>query len=54
MSADLAPDLAALRSSLAEGILSENEFRGETTVNLSLAALPEACLLYTSDAADDM
>jgi NADH-quinone oxidoreductase subunit C len=42
MSADLAPDLTTLRSALAEGILSENEFRGETTINLSLAALPEA------------
>jgi NADH-quinone oxidoreductase subunit C len=42
MSADLAPDLTTLRSALAEGVLSENEFRGETTINLSLAALPEA------------
>jgi len=42
MSADLAPDLTTLRSALAGGILSENEFRGETTINLSLAALPEA------------
>lgn len=42
MSADLAPDLTALRNALAEGILSDNEFRGESTVNLSLAALPEA------------
>jgi NADH-quinone oxidoreductase subunit C len=42
MSTDLASDLTALRSALAEGILSENEFRGEITINLSLAALPEA------------
>ena len=37
-----ANDLPALREALGEGILSENEFRGENTLNLSLDALPKA------------
>jgi NADH-quinone oxidoreductase subunit C len=35
-------DITALRLELGEGILSENEFRGENTLNVSLAALPKA------------
>jgi NADH-quinone oxidoreductase subunit C len=42
MSAALANDLPALREILAAGILSETEFRGETTLSLSLEALPVA------------
>jgi NADH-quinone oxidoreductase subunit C len=42
MSASLANDLPALREILAAGILSETEFRGETTLSLSLEALPVA------------
>lgn len=37
-----ATDIPALREALGEGILSENEFRGENTLNLSLEALPKA------------
>ena len=37
-----AADIPALRTALGEGILSENEFRGENTLNLSLEALPKA------------
>ena len=35
-------DIPALRAELGESILSENEFRGENTLNVSLAALPKA------------
>jgi NADH-quinone oxidoreductase subunit C len=42
MSVALEPDLSTLREALAGGILSENEFRGETTLSLSLGALPKA------------
>ena len=42
MSVALEPDLSTLRDALAGGILSENEFRGETTLSLSLGALPKA------------
>ena len=35
-------DIPALRLELGDGILSENEFRGETTLNVSLAALSKA------------
>jgi len=34
--------LPALRDALGDGILSEVEFRGENTLNLTLAALPKA------------
>ena len=42
MSAVLEDDLPALRDALGAGILSEVEFRGENTLNLSLVALPKA------------
>ncbi len=42
MSAVLENDLPALRDALGAGILSEVEFRGENTLNLSLEALPKA------------
>ncbi|QTN33340.1 NADH-quinone oxidoreductase subunit C [Akkermansiaceae bacterium] len=45
MSAVLESDIPALREALGEGILSENEFRGENTLNLSLEALPKALTL---------
>lgn len=45
MSAALANDLPALREALAGGLLSETEFRGETTLSLSLEALPKALAL---------
>ncbi|MEK6230604.1 MAG: NADH-quinone oxidoreductase subunit C [Luteolibacter sp.] len=41
-SAVAATDIPALREALREGILSEVEFRGENTLNLSLEALPKA------------
>lgn len=44
-SAVAATDIPALREALGEGILSENEFRGENTLNLSLGALPKALAL---------
>ena len=44
-SAVAATDIPALREALGEGIFSENEFRGETTLNLSLEALPKALAL---------
>ncbi|MEP2777567.1 MAG: NADH-quinone oxidoreductase subunit C [Luteolibacter sp.] len=37
-----ATDLPALREALGAGIISENEFRGENTLNVSLEALPVA------------
>jgi len=45
MSATLANDLPALRETLGAGLLSETEFRGETTLSLSLEALPKALTL---------
>lgn len=45
MSAALANDLPALRETLGAGLLSENEFRGETTLSVSLEALPKALAL---------
>jgi NADH-quinone oxidoreductase subunit C len=45
MSAALANDLPALRETLGGGILSETEFRGETTLSVSLEALPKALSL---------
>ena len=42
MAAVLENDLPALRDALGAGILSEVEFRGENTLNLSLEALPKA------------
>ena len=42
MSAVLENDLPALRESIGAGILSETEFRGENTLNLTLEALPQA------------
>ena len=42
MSAALANDLPILRETIGAGILSETEFRGETTLSLSLEALPVA------------
>lgn len=45
MSAVLANDLPALRDALGVGLLSETEFRGETTLSLSLEALPKALTL---------
>lgn len=45
MSAVLANDLPALRDALGVGLLSESEFRGETTLSLSLEALPKALTL---------
>jgi len=45
MSAALANDLPALRETLGAGILSETEFRGETTLSVSLEALPKALSL---------
>ncbi len=42
MSAITENDLSALREALGAGILSENEFRGESTLNVSLEALPKA------------
>lgn len=44
-SAAAATDIPALREALGQGILSENEFRGENTLNLSLEALPKALAL---------
>lgn len=38
-------DIPALREKLGAGIISENEFRGEHTVNLSLESLPVALAL---------
>jgi NADH-quinone oxidoreductase subunit C len=45
MSAALANDLPALRETLGAGLLSETEFRGETTLSVSLEALPKALAL---------
>ncbi|MFM2197685.1 MAG: hypothetical protein RLZZ505_1117 [Verrucomicrobiota bacterium] len=45
MSAALANDLPALRETLGAGLLSETEFRGETTLSVSLEALPKALSL---------
>ncbi len=45
MSAALANDLPMLRETLGAGILSESEFRGETTLSLSVEALPKALAL---------
>jgi NADH-quinone oxidoreductase subunit C len=45
MSAALANDLPALHETLGAGIVSETEFRGETTLLLSLEALPKALTL---------
>lgn len=45
MSSALAIDLPALHETLGAGILSETEFRGETTLLLSLEALPKALTL---------
>ena len=42
MSTVVENDLPALRDALGAGILSEVEFRGENTLNLSLEALPKA------------
>lgn len=42
MSAVLESDIPSLREALGAGILSEVEFRGENTLNLSLEALPKA------------
>lgn len=44
-SAVVTTDLPALRDALGEGILSEVEFRGENTLNLTLEALPKALKL---------
>lgn len=38
-------DLPALRDALGEGVVSELEFRGEHTLNLTLEALPKALTL---------
>ncbi len=40
-----AKDLPALRDALGNGILSEVEFRGELTLNVTLEALPKALAL---------
>lgn len=45
MSAAIANDLPALRETLGAGLLSETEFRGETTLSVSLEALPKALSL---------
>ena len=45
MSAALSNDLPALRETLGAGLLSETEFRGETTLSVSLEALPKALAL---------
>jgi NADH-quinone oxidoreductase subunit C len=45
MSAALANDLPALRETLGAGLFSETEFRGETTLSVSLEALPKALTL---------
>jgi NADH-quinone oxidoreductase subunit C len=45
MSAALANDLPILRETIGAGILSETEFRGETTLSVSLEALPKALSL---------
>jgi NADH-quinone oxidoreductase subunit C len=45
MSAALANDLPALRETLGAGLLFETEFRGETTLSVSLEALPKALAL---------
>lgn len=45
MSAALANDLPALREALGASLLSEAEFRGETTLSVSLEALPKALAL---------
>jgi NADH-quinone oxidoreductase subunit C len=45
MSAALSNDLTVLRETLGAGLLSESEFRGETTLSLSLEALPKALAL---------
>lgn len=45
MSAVQEKDIPALREALGEGILSEVEFRGENTLNLTLEALPKALTL---------
>lgn len=45
MAAVLENDLPALREALGAGILSEVEFRGENTLNVSLEALPKALAL---------
>jgi NADH-quinone oxidoreductase subunit C len=45
MSAALANDLPILRKTIGAGILSETEFRGETTLSVSLEALPKALSL---------
>ena len=45
MSAALANDLPALRETLGASLLSEAEFRGETTLSVSLEALPKALAL---------
>jgi NADH-quinone oxidoreductase subunit C len=42
MSANIENDLSELREALGAGVLSENEFRGESTLNVSLEALPKA------------
>jgi NADH-quinone oxidoreductase subunit C len=43
-----ATDIPALQTAIGEGILSTVEFRGEHTLNLSLAALPK-CLAFCKD-----
>ncbi|MDP4625124.1 MAG: NADH-quinone oxidoreductase subunit C [Akkermansiaceae bacterium] len=45
MSSILENDFPALREALGSGILSEVEFRGENTLNVSLEALPKALAL---------
>jgi NADH-quinone oxidoreductase subunit C len=45
MSANLANDLPALRETLGADLLSETDFRGETTLSVSLEALPKALAL---------
>jgi NADH-quinone oxidoreductase subunit C len=45
MSANLVNDLTALRDTLGSSVLSETEFRGETTLSVSLEALPKALAL---------
>lgn len=45
MSSALVNDLTALRDTLGSSVLSETEFRGETTLSVSLDALPKALVL---------
>jgi NADH-quinone oxidoreductase subunit C len=45
MSAALSNDLPALREMLGAALLSETEFRGETTLSVSLESLPKALAL---------